>query len=282
MNSNFSRNQDLLTRSRRSVWHPCTQMKHHEQMPLVPIARGDGMWLYDFEGNRYLDAISSWWVNLVGHANPRINAALADQLGRLEHVILAGFTHEPVVQLSERLSAMTGLSHCFYGSDGASAVEIALKMSFHYWKNGGRSEKTGFVSLKNGYHGETLGGIVRHRCAPVSGYVCGVVEADRAASLAGLAQCASRGKHRRCCPSCGKRAGELSHRAAYADCSPDRRTAGSGCGRNGDVPPALSARSTNSLRSLRRASYFMPPYVIEEDHMDMLVGATCEILDGMS
>ncbi len=159
MNSNFSRNQDLLSRSLGSVWHPCTQMKHHEQLPLVPIARGDGMWLYDFDGNRYLDAISSWWVNLFGHTNPRINAALADQLSRLEHVMLAGFTHEPVVQLSERLSALTGLSHCFYGSDGASAVEIALKMSFHYWKNAGRSEKTGFVSLKNGYHGETLGAL---------------------------------------------------------------------------------------------------------------------------
>jgi len=159
MTTKFSRNQDLLLRSLLSVWHPCTQMKHHEQMPLVPIARGDGMWLYDFDGNRYLDAISSWWVNLFGHANPRINGALADQLGRLEHVILAGFTHEPVVQLSERLSALTGLSHCFYGSDGASAVEIALKMSFHYWKNVGQPEKTGFVSLKNGYHGETLGAL---------------------------------------------------------------------------------------------------------------------------
>ena len=159
MSPNQSRNQDLLFRSLRSVWHPCTQMKHHERLPLVPIAHGDGMWLYDFDGNRYLDAISSWWVNLFGHANPRINAALADQLGKLEHVILAGFTHEPVVQLSERLSTMTGLSHCFYGSDGASAVEIALKMSFHYWKNSGRAEKTGFVSLKNGYHGETLGAL---------------------------------------------------------------------------------------------------------------------------
>jgi adenosylmethionine-8-amino-7-oxononanoate aminotransferase len=159
MNSDFPRNQDLLARSLRSVWHPCTQMKHHEQLPLVPIARGDGMWLYDFDGNRYLDAISSWWVNLFGHANPRIHAALTEQLGRLEHVILAGFTHEPVVQLSERLSTLTGLSHGFYGSDGASAVEIALKMSFHYWKNSGRPGKTEFVSLKNGYHGETLGAL---------------------------------------------------------------------------------------------------------------------------
>ena len=155
----FSCNQDLLSRSLRSVWHPCTQMKHHEQMPLVPIARGDGLWLVDFDGKRYLDAISSWWVNLFGHANPRINAALVDQLGKLEHVILAGFTHEPVVQLSERLSTLTRLSHCFYASDGASAVEIALKMSFHYWNNIGRPGKTGFVSLKNGYHGETLGAL---------------------------------------------------------------------------------------------------------------------------
>ncbi len=159
MNFEPPRNIDWLSRSLRSVWHPCTQMKHHEHLPLIPIARGEGMWLYDFDGNRYLDAISSWWVNLFGHANPRINAAVADQLGKLEHVILAGFTHEPVVRLSERLSALTGLSHCFYGSDGASATEIALKMSFHYWRNNGQPEKTRFVSLSNGYHGETLGAL---------------------------------------------------------------------------------------------------------------------------
>ena len=159
MITDFSRNQDLLYRSLRSVWHPCTQMKHHEQLPLVPVARGDGVWLIDFDGKRYLDAISSWWVNLFGHANPRINAALIDQLGKLEHVMLAGFTHEPVVQLSERLSVLTGLSHCFFASDGASAIEIALKMSFHYWKNVGQPRKTGFISLKNGYHGETLGAL---------------------------------------------------------------------------------------------------------------------------
>jgi len=159
MSAQLSQNQDLLSRTLRSVWHPCTQMKHHERMPPVPIARGNGMWLYDFDGNRYLDAISSWWVNLFGHANPRINAALSGQLDRLEHVMLAGFTHEPVVQLSERLAVLTGLSHSFYGSDGASAVEIALKMSFHYWKNFGRPQKTAFLSLKNGYHGETVGAL---------------------------------------------------------------------------------------------------------------------------
>ena len=156
-----TRNAALLARSVAAVWHPCTQMKQLETLPLVPIARGSGVWLYDFDGRRYLDAISSWWVNLFGHGNPRINAALIAQLGDLEHVMLAGFTHEPVVELSERLRALTDdkLGHCFYGSDGASAVEIALKMSFHFWRNNGRPEKTGFVSLVNSYHGETLGAL---------------------------------------------------------------------------------------------------------------------------
>lgn len=153
------RNQDLLNRSLAAVWHPCTQMKQHESLPLIPIARGQGAWLEDFDGNRYLDAVSSWWVNLFGHSNPRINAALKDQLERLEHVILAGFTHQPVVELSERLARLTGLGHAFYGSDGASATEIALKMSFHFWRNTGKPLKTNFISLQNSYHGETVGAL---------------------------------------------------------------------------------------------------------------------------
>ncbi|MBI5436599.1 MAG: adenosylmethionine--8-amino-7-oxononanoate transaminase [Nitrosomonadales bacterium] len=154
-------NADLLARSLAAVWHPCTQMKRHETLPLVPIARGAGVWLYDFNGKRYLDAVSSWWVNLFGHCNPRINAAITDQLGKLEHVMLAGFTHEPVVALSERLAqlAPAGLGHCFYASDGASATEIALKMSAHYWRNQGKPQKTSFISLQNSYHGETLGAL---------------------------------------------------------------------------------------------------------------------------
>jgi adenosylmethionine-8-amino-7-oxononanoate aminotransferase len=152
-------NATLLTRSLAAVWHPCTQMKQHETLPLIPVARGEGAWLYDFDGNRYLDAVSSWWVNLFGHGNPRINAALKDQLDKLEHVILAGFTHEPVVQLSERLSRLTGLGHAFYASDGASATEIALKMSFHFWHNTGKPKKSGFISLQNSYHGETIGAL---------------------------------------------------------------------------------------------------------------------------
>jgi adenosylmethionine-8-amino-7-oxononanoate aminotransferase len=152
---------DWVKRSLQSVWHPCTQMQHHETVPLVPVTHGRGAWLYDTDGRRYLDAISSWWVNLFGHANPRINAAIKDQLDRLEHAMLAGFTHEPVVRLSEQLAARTQhhLGHCFYASDGASAVEIALKMSFHAWRNAGRADKREFVCLKGGYHGETVGAL---------------------------------------------------------------------------------------------------------------------------
>src|SRR5689334_16405673 len=154
-------NAEWLARSRAAVWHPCTQMKRHETWPLVPVARGRGPWLYDFDGRRYLDAVSSWWVNLFGHAHPSINAAIASQLEDLEHVMLAGFTQRPVVELSERLAALApgDLGHCFYGSDGASAVEIALKMSFHYWRNRGETGKDGFISLEHGYHGETLGAL---------------------------------------------------------------------------------------------------------------------------
>lgn len=152
---------EWVIRSLRSVWHPCTQMQHHETVPLIPVKRGQGAWLYDHEGRRYLDAISSWWVNLFGHANPRINAALKDQLDTLEHAMLAGFTHEPVIELSEKLSALTGgvLGHSFYASDGASAVEIALKMSFHSWRNHGKTDKQEFVCLKGSYHGETIGAL---------------------------------------------------------------------------------------------------------------------------
>ena len=164
MNTTFeplSSKQDWIDRSLRSVWHPCTQMKHHERFALLPLARGAGAWLYDIDGQRYLDAISSWWVNLFGHANPRINAALKQQLDTLEHAMLAGCTHAPAIELAERLSALTGhvLGHAFFASDGASAVEIALKMSFHFWRNRGQGDKREFVCLENSYHGETIGAL---------------------------------------------------------------------------------------------------------------------------
>ncbi|MFL6716563.1 MAG: aminotransferase class III-fold pyridoxal phosphate-dependent enzyme, partial [Burkholderiaceae bacterium] len=158
---NTNASDEWMARSLKSVWHPCTQMQHHETMPLVALSHGRGPWLYDHEGKAYLDAISSWWVNLFGHANARINAALKDQLDLLEHAMLAGFTHEPVVMLSEQLAARTGgaLGHCFYASDGASAVEIALKMSFHSWRNQGYTDKLEFVCLQGSYHGETIGAL---------------------------------------------------------------------------------------------------------------------------
>lgn len=153
-------NSELSGRDLRVLWHPCTPLRDHEELPPIPIRRGQGVWLEDYDGKRYLDAISSWWVNLFGHANPRIGAAIARQLGELEHVILAGFTHEPVVTLSERLVALApkGLAHCFYASDGSSAVEIALKMSFHCWRNRGET-RTRYINLANSYHGETLGAL---------------------------------------------------------------------------------------------------------------------------
>lgn len=154
-------NRDWMQRDLSVLWHPCTQMKDHESLPLVPIKRGEGVWLEDFDGNRYLDAISSWWVNLFGHANRRINAALKDQIDQLEHVILAGFSHAPAVELAERLVKITpaGLNHCFYTDNGSAAVEVALKMSFHYWRNKRQTKKTRFITLSNSYHGETLGAL---------------------------------------------------------------------------------------------------------------------------
>lgn len=151
----------LVDRSLKAVWHPCTQMKHHESFPLVAISKGKGPWLYDEQGNALLDCISSWWTNLFGHSNPRINQAITKQLDKIEHVMLAGFTHQPVVELSEKLAALSkgNLGHVFYASDGASAIEIALKMSHHYWQLNGKPQKKKFVCLENGYHGETLGAL---------------------------------------------------------------------------------------------------------------------------
>lgn len=159
--TNVLGNEELIRRDLEVLWHPCTQMKDHEWMPMVPIRRGRGVWLEDFDGNRYLDAISSWWLNLFGHANPKISTAVARQAEELEHLLLAGFSHEPVVRLAERLVDLTpaGLSRCFFADSGSSAVEIALKMSFHYWRNKGATSKTRFVTLSNSYHGETLGAL---------------------------------------------------------------------------------------------------------------------------
>ncbi|MBA1185775.1 adenosylmethionine--8-amino-7-oxononanoate transaminase [Stutzerimonas nitrititolerans] len=154
----MSQNESWMQRDLAVLWHPCTQMKDHEQLPLIPIRRGEGVWLEDFDGKRYIDAVSSWWVNVFGHSNPRINQRIKNQLDQLEHVMLAGFSHQPVVELSERLVALTppGLERVFYTDNGSTGIEVALKMSFHYWRNSGQPTKQRFVTLTNSYHGETV------------------------------------------------------------------------------------------------------------------------------
>lgn len=143
------------------IWHPCTQMHDHEaNIPLIPIKRAQGVYLYDFEDKAYLDCISSWWVNLFGHCNPYISAKLKEQLESLEHIIFAGFTHKPIIELSNRLLGIldSKFGKCFYADNGSSAIEVALKMAFHACAIKGE-RKTKFLCLENAYHGETIGAL---------------------------------------------------------------------------------------------------------------------------
>lgn len=153
-------NHELMQEDLKHIFHPCSQMKDHETLPLIPIKKGEGAYIEDFEANRYLDCISSWWVNLFGHCNPYINEKIAQQLQNLEHVIFAGFTHKPAIDLAKRLLALTPepLQKIFFADNGSSAIEISLKMSFQYFKNKGESRPL-FVSLENSYHGETMGAL---------------------------------------------------------------------------------------------------------------------------
>ena len=155
-----NKNSQIVTEDLKHIWHPCTQMKDHEMLPLIPISRGEGVYLYDFENKSYIDAISSWWVNIFGHVNPYISAKIKEQLDTLEHVLLAGFTHKPAVHLAKKLVNLTpkGLDKVFFADNGSSAVEVALKMSFHYHRNHG-DHRPLFLSLSNSYHGETLGAL---------------------------------------------------------------------------------------------------------------------------
>ncbi len=160
--SDLEDRQGLAARDLAVLWHPCTQMKDHERdMPLIPIRRGQGVWLEGMDGRRYLDAVSSWWVNLFGHANPVISAAVARQVHELEHVIFAGFTHEPAIDVAETLLRLAppGLARCFFADNGSAAIEVAVKMSFHYWRNSGQPGKKRFITLSGSYHGETLGAL---------------------------------------------------------------------------------------------------------------------------
>ncbi|MBN2826200.1 MAG: adenosylmethionine--8-amino-7-oxononanoate transaminase [Campylobacterales bacterium] len=153
-------NQELMRQDLQMIFHPCSQMKDHEKLPLIPIKRAKGSYLEDFDGNRYLDGISSWWVNLFGHSHDYINARIKEQIEQLEHVIFAGFSHKPAIDLARRLIELTPqpLQKVFFADNGSSAVEISLKMAFHYFKNKGEIRPF-FVSLQNSYHGETMGAL---------------------------------------------------------------------------------------------------------------------------
>ncbi|HSN00992.1 MAG TPA: adenosylmethionine--8-amino-7-oxononanoate transaminase [Rudaea sp.] len=173
--ASFDANTALRERDLAAIWHPCTQMRDHagaDALPMTAVVRGEGAWLIDANGSRYLDAVSSWWTNIFGHANPRIAAAVKDQLDRLEHVIFAGFTHEPAIQLAEELLRIAPrplpappgeenkhFARVFFADNGSSAVEVALKMSFHFWRNRGQTRRTRFIALTGSYHGETLGAL---------------------------------------------------------------------------------------------------------------------------
>jgi len=150
------KNKQLIQDSIDYVWHPYSKMNSCNEHNLIAIESGHKSWLKSVDGDQYFDAISSWWVNLFGHNNPFIKKSVLRQLNKIEHVMLSGMTHQPVVRLSKKLAHLTNLDHCFFSSDGSSSVEIALKMSFHFWRNKG-FKKTKFAMLENSYHGETIG-----------------------------------------------------------------------------------------------------------------------------
>lgn len=153
---------DLTQKDLKYVWHPFTQMKDYETeaSPMI-IDRGKGIYVWDIEGNKYIDGISSWWVNTLGHSHPRLNEALKRQVEKIEHVLLAGFSHIPAIELAEKLVQLTPaeLTKVFYSDNGSTAVEVALKMAFQYWQQTGHAQKTKFIALKHSYHGDTLGAV---------------------------------------------------------------------------------------------------------------------------
>ncbi len=151
-------NRKIIKESIENVWHPCSRMDQYNDQNLIAIESGNKSWLRSVDGKDYFDAISSWWVNLFGHNNPYLKKNITTQLNKIEHVMLSGMTHQPVIDLSKRLNALANMDHCFYSSDGSSAVEVALKVSYHYWRNRGQ-KKTKFALIENSYHGETLGAL---------------------------------------------------------------------------------------------------------------------------
>jgi adenosylmethionine-8-amino-7-oxononanoate aminotransferase len=152
---------EFLKYDAEHVWHPCTQMKDHENFPVIPIVKGEGAYIYDYNGNKILDAISSWWVNILGHSNERVKNAIKKQLDKIEHVIFAGFTHEPAAMLAKMLVDLfpENINKVFFADNGSSAVEVALKMSFQYWQQAGKTKKIKFAAIEGAYHGETIGAL---------------------------------------------------------------------------------------------------------------------------
>jgi adenosylmethionine-8-amino-7-oxononanoate aminotransferase len=146
---------------RRHIWHPYTRFSTFESDPLPVIVRGEGIYLFDDKGNRYLDAISSWWACALGHGHPRIVAAIQKQAAELQHSILGNLSHRRAIELAAKLAELmpTPARHVLFSSDGACAVEAALKISLQYWHNVGRPEKQRFAALEEGYHGDTLGAV---------------------------------------------------------------------------------------------------------------------------
>ena len=143
------------------IWHPCSQMKDYETLPPMVIDHAKGPWLYDIHGKKYLDIVSSWWANLLGHCNPEINEAIKEQLDSLEHVIFANFSHRPAIELAERLAEITPdrINKFHFNDNGSSSVEAALKMCFQFYHQTGKPEKQRFMCLTEGYHGETIGAL---------------------------------------------------------------------------------------------------------------------------
>lgn len=154
-------NKELIEKDLKYIWHPNTQMKDYENDAPIIIDRGEGIYIWDIEGNKYIDSISSWWVNTLGHSHKRLNNALKAQVDKIEHVLLAGFSHKPAIELAEMLINITPqrITKVFYSDNGSTAVEVALKMAYQYWHQTGKPEKKKFIALENSYHGDTLGSV---------------------------------------------------------------------------------------------------------------------------
>lgn len=154
--------QDWIADDLKYVWHPFTQMKQYEgdEKPIC-IVKGEGIYIEDIDGNRYMDSVSSWWVNSLGHAQPRLAKALYEQACAIEQVIFAGFTHKPAISLAKKLITLVNnrLKHVFYSDNGSTAIEVALKMAYQYWQLKGKASKKKFIAFENAYHGDTLGAV---------------------------------------------------------------------------------------------------------------------------